>query len=62
MTYLLQKGADSAKVDQDGFTALMQAAMCGHSATLEILLQHGNPVESKDEEGMTALMHAAQGD
>ena len=57
---LLEKGADVAAAQDDGFTALMSAAQ-GHEAVAKLLLQHGADVAAASNDGTTALMCAAQG-
>ena len=48
-------------VDNDDWTALMHAAMNGHTATVNLLAgTHGANVDTVDKNGRTALMHASR--
>ena len=58
---LLEAGAEVDAKDNDGATALMEAARRGHAAAIAALLAAGAEVEAKYNEGATALMLAAQG-
>ena len=55
----IMNGTNVNAKDNDGWTALMQAAFYGHTATAELLLQKGAYVNAKDTADMTALMLAA---
>ena len=55
----LRNGANANAKDNDGWTALMQAAVHGHTETAELLLKHGADVNAKRNDGSTALMQAA---
>lgn len=47
--------------DEEGYTALMWAAMAGHSDIVSLLLDKGADQDARDKHhGMTALMHAAR--
>jgi ankyrin repeat protein len=46
-------------VRQDGNTALMQAAVGGHLAAVELLLERGADANMQTAQGGTALMHAS---
>ncbi len=46
---------------KDGVTALMNAAIEGHSDIVQVLLNRDADVNMKDDGGWTALMRAAQG-
>ena len=60
---LLGYGADPAKTDQRGNTALHFLAICGGGedlqARVQALLQAGSRLEEKNQEGWTALHYAA---
>ena len=56
---LLTSGVAVDVTDDDGETALMEAADKGNLAAVKLLLKHGAQVNRKDEDGKTALMHAA---
>ncbi len=45
--------------DEDGETALMEAADKGNLPAVQLLLKYGAQVNRKDEDGKTALMYAA---
>jgi hypothetical protein len=53
--FLLQKGADAASQDNQGFTGLHWAAFHGHADTVAILLEPGAPLEVKNVYGGTVL-------
>ena len=55
----INAGADVNAKDNKGATALIQAAMLGHTATAELLLKHGADINAKDNRGSTALIWAA---
>jgi ankyrin repeat protein len=46
--------------DEQGHTALLRAAECGHERSVEALLEHGANTSLADERGMTPLMAAAE--
>jgi ankyrin repeat protein len=48
------------RLDPSAKTALMLAAMFGHTALVQKLLQRGADVHAQDDEGFTAFMVAAQ--
>jgi ankyrin repeat protein len=45
--------------DNNGVTALHQAATSNHLNTVEMLLSRGSDINSKDNDGVTALHYAA---
>jgi ankyrin repeat protein len=45
--------------DENGMTALMNAAACGYSEIAQSLIAAGDSLEMQDRDGMTALMNAA---
>ena len=47
-------------LNEDGWTALMIAAMKGHTETAKALIAAGADVSAKDEDGQTALLFAAR--
>ena len=47
---LLEQGADVRAAEDDGFTALMSAALGGHEAVAQLLLQHGADVAAAEDE------------
>ena len=47
------------EADENGYTALMHAAMNSHENAMLPLLQEGVDIEQHDKEGRTAVMHAA---
>ena len=55
----LAGAGDAAAASNDGFTALMLAALGGHEAVAQLLLQHGADVAAAKNNGFTALMLAA---
>lgn len=60
ITQLLQQGADINQVNQDGWGALMAAALGDHPETIRFLVAHGaNPNLSALPRGRTALIEAA---
>lgn len=58
-TILLSYSADPSDVDEDGRSALHNAAAVGHLEVTKLLLQHGADVSAGDNEGYTALHLAA---
>ncbi len=57
---LLNEGADVNATNNDNdWTALIGAALEGHSEITKVLLDNGANVNDKDEDGITALMRAA---
>lgn len=57
---LIEKGADVAKRDKDGWTALTWAAWSGFPKVSEELINKNIDINAKDKKGNTALMVAAQ--
>ncbi|MBR0169109.1 MAG: TIR domain-containing protein, partial [Synergistaceae bacterium] len=55
----INAGADVNAKNNKGATALIQAAMLGHTATAELLLKNGADINAKNKYGCTALMYAA---
>jgi ankyrin repeat protein len=51
---LLDLGADINAVDDDGMTALIRAARCGHETLVKMLLSRGADPTVKDKKGWTA--------
>ena len=47
--------------DDNGSTALIEAARYGHDDVVQVLLTHGADVKAKDKDSKTALMLAVQG-
>ena len=47
-------------VDEEGETALLEAAEEGHAEVVGLLLERGASLNHQDEEGETALMEAAE--
>ncbi|WP_408951130.1 ankyrin repeat domain-containing protein [Lysobacter sp. Hz 25] len=60
LTWLLSQKASSRKTNDDGFTALAQAAYAGRLDNLEVLLPTAD-LSATDREGDTALLLAAYG-
>ncbi len=56
---VLASGVTVDVTDDDGETALMEAADKGNLSAVQLLLKHGAQVNRKDKDGKTALMHAA---
>ena len=56
---LMSNGANVNAADQEGRTALMQAAVYGHVDVARALLSNGAEVNAKDREGRTALTQAS---
>jgi len=59
VSYLLARGADTDKQNNDGFTALICAAFKGSVEVAQLLLERGANMELADKDGWTALMWAA---
>ena len=58
---LVQSGADiSIKTSELQRTALMYAAIRGHTSIVQYLLDEGAPVDTQDVNGVTSLMSASQ--
>ncbi|KAK4216221.1 ankyrin repeat-containing domain protein [Rhypophila decipiens] len=57
---LLDKGADPNEEDEDGCTALAEAASGGVKNLVEVLLDAGAHVNVRDKSGITALYRAAE--
>ncbi|MFN7611489.1 MAG: ankyrin repeat domain-containing protein, partial [bacterium] len=57
---LVKQGVCLEARDDDGFTALILAAIRGHTATAQALLSAGADSEARDNFGRTALMRAAR--
>jgi hypothetical protein len=57
---LIDRGADLAASDEDGFSALMYAANGGQDELVKLLLDAGADVNQTDHAGSTPLMFAAQ--
>ena len=58
--YLVDKGADINKRNEDGMTALHWAALHDASGMVNLLKTHGADMNTKDSKGMTALHWAAE--
>jgi len=58
---LLEAGADIEAMDQEGLTALMNAAENGTESTVAMLIQHGAQVDAASNAGFTPLIVAAAG-
>ena len=57
---LISKGADVNETGNDGFTALMSAAIEGNLRCIKLFVNKGADVNTTDSEGRTALMCAAE--
>ncbi|MBQ1960542.1 MAG: ankyrin repeat domain-containing protein, partial [Akkermansia sp.] len=57
---LIKAGANVNAQDEDGNTALMDAADEGHTAVVLRLIQAGADVNARDDEGETALRKAIE--
>lgn len=55
---LLEHGARANKVDEDGNTALIYAAIFCQFESVRVLLEHGADVDIKNDDGYTALDYA----
>ena len=58
---LLEKGASVDARDENGWTAMMRAAVKGHNESMMTLLEKGADVNAGSSAGDTALIRAAQG-
>ena len=58
--YLLGKGADAGKLDEQGGSPLTTASGAGCIEMMQLLVQHGANVNRPDSEGATPLMAAVQ--
>lgn len=56
---LLDKGADVAIVDNDGYTALLYAIKSGNTALAKSLLDHGANVGDRDRHSRRSALHLA---
>ncbi len=56
---LINAGAKIDLVDEDGDTALMEAALVHNLSVLNTLLEAGAKVDHRNQAGQTALMNAA---
>ena len=61
-SFLLSKGADPNKPDDQGETPLINAAQAHNADLLKLLLDHGAKVNARDANGMTALLEAVMQD
>ena len=57
---LLERGADIQDQDENGETALTEAAYYRQAAVIPLLLEKGANINFKDSDGRTALMEAAR--
>ncbi|MGH9764929.1 MAG: ankyrin repeat domain-containing protein, partial [Blastocatellia bacterium] len=55
---LLDRGVDVNAVNDDGDTALMNAAVYGSQLCVELLIRRGANVNARNKQGMTALKAA----
>ena len=58
VTHLLANNTDAKATNNDGYTALMFAAMYGNEKSVELLIPHSD-VKATNDNGWTALMLAA---
>jgi len=58
---LLKKGADIDVKNNDGWTALHNAAKGWHKAIVHLLLEKGADVDAKNNDGLTALYWTTEG-
>ena len=56
--HLVENGADVNATDDDGYTALMCASLCGLFEVVEYLVGKSADVNATDKYGNTALIHA----
>ena len=56
---LLDNGADSDGLNDEGLSVLAWAAMCGQVKAVQVLIQHGSDVNQRNRDGSTALHGAA---
>ena len=56
MEALISHGADINAQNVNGYTALSEAAFCGHSETVRVLMKNGADPDIPAKEGWTALM------
>ena len=54
---LVEHGADVNAQDNDGYTALLVAAMLGDVEVVRLLVEHGADVNAQDNDGRTALTY-----
>ena len=54
----IMNGANVNAKDNEGWTALIWAAIRGHIEVVEVLLKHGADVNAKNNNGRTALFWA----
>jgi ankyrin repeat protein len=56
---LLERGANTNAKDENGSTALHEAALSGHVAVVLLLLEKGADIDTRNGRGETALHEAA---
>ena len=54
---LLDAGAEINRADENGYTALMEAANCMVPDTLRLLIEHGAGVNARSKIGATSLIY-----
>ena len=59
--FLVKNGAEVNGTDENGMTALMEAAAWGHASMVKLLLDSGADMEAKNKQGQTAWTLAAVG-